>query len=44
MTTKRTADVVLKLDGRIIGHRTEITKRGRVVSITFVLPTMEGAA
>lgn len=44
MTTKRTADVILKLDGVVIGHKTEILKRGKVVSIDFVLPSMEGAS
>jgi len=40
-STKRTTDVYLYLDGRVIGQKTEITKRGRVVSIDFVLPALD---
>ena len=40
MNTKRTSDVVLSLGGLEIGTRTEIKRRGRVVSITFHLPPM----
>lgn len=41
MSAGRTFDVVLSLCGREIGWRTDILKRGKVVSSTFILPKME---
>jgi len=38
MSTKNTLDVVLTLGSREIGSKTEISKRGKVVSTLYVLP------
>jgi hypothetical protein len=40
MNTKRTSDVILTIDGIEVGQRNEVLLRGKVVSITFLLPTM----
>lgn len=40
MFTKKTSTVVLSLLGKEIGSKTETTKRGKVVSTLFVLPTL----
>lgn len=40
MHSKRVLDVVLSLRGRNIGSKTEVTKRGKVVSTLYVLPTL----
>ena len=40
MNTKRTSDVILSLDGIEIGQKNEIMRRGKVVSISFILPEL----
>ena len=40
MTAGRCFDVVLSLCGRDIGQKTEITKRGKVTSVSYFLPPL----
>lgn len=40
MYTKRTADQVLSHTGRELGTRTEVTTRGKVTSVLYVLPAL----
>ena len=40
MNTKRTSNVILSLDGIEIGQRNELLRRGKVVSISFILPEL----
>lgn len=41
MFTKRTTDVVLSRCGVELGSRTDLLKRGKVVSSQYVLPVLE---
>ncbi len=40
MFTTRTTDLVLSHTGRELGSRTEVTKRGKAVSVLYVLPAL----
>lgn len=40
MTAGRSADVVVSLGGKVIASKTEMLKRGKVVSVTYVLPPL----
>jgi hypothetical protein len=40
MFTARVSDLVLSHTGRDLGSRTEVTKRGKVVSVLYVLPAL----
>jgi hypothetical protein len=40
MFTDRVSDLVLSHTGRDLGSRTEVTKRGKVVSVLYVLPAL----
>ena len=41
MFTKRTSDTQLKLCGRDLGSKTEVTTRGKVTNTLYILPEME---
>jgi hypothetical protein len=40
MFAARVSDLVLSHTGRELGLRTEVTKRGKVVSVLYVLPAL----
>lgn len=41
MSTKRTFDVLISIGGQVIASKTEVTKRGKVVSTTYFLPALD---